>query len=62
MLLLTVIQENQDNFPFKIINDEELDDDNSNSDSNANTYIKSLGNKKKELNNFLNLIESKYIW
>ncbi len=60
MLLLTVIQENQDNFPFKIINDEELDDDNSNSDSNANTYIKSLGNKKKELKNFLQLIESKY--
>ena len=60
MLLLTIIQENQDNFPFQIINDEELDDENSNSGSNANTYIKSLGNKKKELNNFLNLIESKY--
>ena len=60
MLLLSVIQENQDNFPFQIINDEELDDENSNSGSNANTYIKSLGNKKKELNNFLNLIESKY--
>ena len=60
MLLLTIIQENQDNFPFQIINDEELDDDNSNSDSNANTYIKSLGNKKKDFNNFLNLISSKY--
>ena len=37
MLLLSVIQENQDNFPFQIINDEELDDENSNSGSNANT-------------------------
>ena len=60
MLLLTIIQENQDNFPFQIINDEEYDDENSLSCSNANTYIKSLGNKKKDFNNFLNLISSKY--